>query len=113
MEKDKLDELRFIPTVNFNKTLDLIHKKDIEVNTGIVRIEKSNYKILKDSKLSIKKLVLEIYGFVEFPDKLELSPSILDAIKLILVECEFDYDEGREEIDYLKVYRFMASCSKI
>ena len=114
LKKEELDLFKFIPRINFNKTLDLIHEKEIDVNEAIHDIKDPNFGVLKQSKLSIKILTIRTFDFRNLPEKLELSQSILDSIENIFVEWLVeDIDIVLEPIDYTKMLSFLKTCSLI
>ena len=109
----ELNLFKFIPRVRFDKTLGLIHGKEIEVHEGILNIDNANHEILNKSKLRMKKLKIKTSDFDALPRSLHLSSSILNTIEYIIIEQTSDYGLSYEHIEYSNFFDFIQSCSEI
>ena len=112
-KQDYIEEYDYFPKINFSSLPDEIREKTIYTHLGIINESLNNIEILKDSKIQMKSLLINTHDFREFPDKIELSESIMSSIEsifihqsryVILSEAEWDIDE---------LFSFINSCSKI
>ena len=86
LEEDDIENECYFPIVTFSSCPQEIHDKEVYVHSGIIDEFFKDYEILKESQIQMKHLNIDTEEFKEFPDKIELSDSILSSIESIFVE---------------------------
>ena len=85
IKHDDIEKYDYFPRINLGSCPKEIHDKKVYTHLGIIDESFKDYEILKESKIQIKQLLIETKEFKGFPDKIELSDSILSSIKSIII----------------------------